>query len=171
MHSTFHSVYISTKVAPVQQEGVRTLHSTLFILVRKGVRKICWNLKLYIPLCLYQYGIKTDSQKRLVVSTFHSVYISTYFLFVVMDSNHLYIPLCLYQYKISCVGVFFTDTLYIPLCLYQYCLEDLKLIFCSCLYIPLCLYQYVKDAESLGISIDSTFHSVYISTISLSCTY
>ena len=77
--STFHSVYISTGDSYATSHYLKSLHSTLFILVLYQVRKI---MKASLDSTFHSVYISTIcSGVRSFffdLSTFHSVYISTY---------------------------------------------------------------------------------------------
>ena len=95
--STFHSVYISTKRSRPTTVSIRSLHSTLFILVRESVLIPfdSWSStfhSVYIStIVLLLFG------RWLIASTFHSVYISTRTPWMIdVNTAILYIPLCLY---------------------------------------------------------------------------
>ena len=120
---------------------------------------------IYIPLCLYQYTISFAlAPSDISLSTFHSVYISTQIMFMLLLLLRIYIPLCLYQYKKGGIDYAFCDVstfhsvyisthsrctesvyfvIYIPLCLYQYQFLNLCRHLFDNIYIPLCLYQYI----------------------------
>ena len=79
MRSPLHStLFILVPSSGVFENSIGDpLHSTLFILVHSGRIRKYRQLKLYIPLCLYQYGEQFAIDQPGKDSTFHSVYIST----------------------------------------------------------------------------------------------
>ena len=116
--STFHSVYISTSKnaskrryekslhstlfilvlsgLSVSIRSVPALHSTLFILVQKRKRKTFhYNPSLHSTLFILVLIVSTGFLSQLL-STFHSVYISTRQRPHPAPPSNLYIPLCLY---------------------------------------------------------------------------
>ena len=164
VHSTFHSVYISTGLKLLCRICQAPLHSTLFILVL----------------------VQQCDAMPVIASTFHSVYISTVVidynystleslhstLFILVPSSFIPSPFhektlhstlfILVPKKRTCIAV--KLYLYIPLCLYQYGNPVGVLAILNRLYIPLCLYQYYLSISQVVYSDISTFHSVYIST-------
>ena len=58
LHSTLFILVLFSDESKV--DAYLHLHSTLFILVRKCKKKTKLGKKIYIPLCLYQYGLKGE---------------------------------------------------------------------------------------------------------------
>ncbi len=148
----------------MSMKGIMTLHSTMYLFLRRASLSCICLLSLYIPQCIYFYFLRIcyfcnnaslhstmylflrgcNEKKKLPLDfTFHNVSISTKARANGCTTRNPTLHSTMYLFLPGRICFLIKgEYLYIPQCIYFYVFIIKRKKLCKCLYIPQCIYFY-----------------------------
>ncbi len=158
----------------MSMKGIMTLHSTMYLFLRRASLSCICLLSLYIPQCIYFYFLRIcyfcnnaslhstmylflrgcNEKKKLPLDfTFHNVSISTKARANGCTTRNPTLHSTMYLFLPGRICFLIKgEYLYIPQCIYFYVFIIKRKKLCKCLYIPQCIYFYLVFPPQMGQS-------------------